>query len=169
MSACALDDGMQVFLSVRDRLFGIAFRILNDCGEAEDAVQETWLRWQMCDRSGVADPGAYLATTTKRLCLNVVQSARARHESCCGSYVPEPADAASDPQHVVERSAEWAFIAPLLERLSSAERAAFVLREAFDYAYADIAGIVGVSQANARQLVSRARRRLAPEDAAVAA
>src|SRR4029079_10254290 len=80
MSHHTLEDAAMTFLVFRDRLFGIAFRILNDSAAAEDIVQDTWVRWQTCDRSVVVEPLAFLTTTTKRLCLNTLQSARARHE-----------------------------------------------------------------------------------------
>lgn len=169
MSNDALDHAAEAFLTMRDRLFGIAYRILNDCVEAEDIVQEAWLRWQVCDRDVVVDPPAFLATTTRRLCLNAIQSARARHETCSGPCLPEPVDACSDPLLGVERSEDLALVTiTLLERLSPAERAAYVLREAFDYSYADIAALVAVSEPNARQLVSRARKHLAAERREVA-
>lgn len=164
MSDHALDCATEAFLEIRDRLFGIAYRILDDCGEAEDIVQEAWLRWQSCDRDAVLDPTAFLATTTKRLCINAMNSARARRETCCSPSFPErPADDA-DPQLVVESAEALELVtATLLERLSPTERAAYVLREAFDYPYVDIATIVSVSEPNARQLVSRARKHLAAE------
>ncbi|WP_006242411.1 sigma-70 family RNA polymerase sigma factor [Mycolicibacterium tusciae] len=159
-----LEEAAVTFLACRDRLFGIAFRILNDCAAAEDIVQDAWLRWQTCDRSVVLDPLAFLTTTTKRLCINVVQSARARHETHMDSWLPEPVDRNADPERRIEQCEALELAAlTLLERLSPPERAAYVLREAFDYSYAEIATIVEVTQANARQLVSRARKRLAAE------
>lgn len=164
MTHQSLKDAAVTFLSCRDRLFGIAFRILNDSAAAEDIVQDAWVRWQTCDRSVVLDPPAFLATTTKRLCINAVQSARARHETHAGSWLPDPADPHADPQRRIEQCEALELAAlTLLERLSPPERAAYVLREAFDYSYAEIAGIVEVTQANARQLVSRARKRLVAE------
>lgn len=164
MSNEMLEEAAVTFLAFRDRLFGIAFRILNDCAEAEDIVQDAWLRWQMCDRSVVLDPLAFLTTTTKRLCINTLQSARARHETHIELWLPEPVDHKADPQRNIEQCEALEFAAlTLLERLSPPERAAYVLREAFDYSYAEIAAIVEVTQTNARQLVSRARKRLAAE------
>lgn len=159
-----LEEAAVTFLACRDRLFGIAFRILNDCAAAEDIVQDAWLRWQTCDRSVVLDPLAFLTTTTKRLCINTVQSARARHETHMNSWLPEPVDRNADPERRIEQCEALELAAlTLLERLSPPERAAYVLREVFDYSYAEIATIVEVTQANARQLVSRARKRLAAE------
>jgi RNA polymerase sigma-70 factor (ECF subfamily) len=162
MSNETLDAAAEAFLTIRDRLFGIAYRILNDCVEAEDIVQEAWLRWQSCDRSVVIDPIAFLATTTKRLCINSMQSARARRETPVGSWLPEPVDNSADPLLGIERGEALELAAQtLLERLTPSERAAYVLREAFEYSYADIAAIVTVTESNARQLVSRARKHLA--------
>lgn len=164
MSYQTLDDAAVTFLALRDRLFGIAFRILNDSSAAEDIVQDAWVRWQTCDRSVVLDPLAFLTTTTKRLCINTLQSARARHETHAPSWLPDRMDPNADPQRLLEQCEALELAAlTLLERLSPSERAAYVLREAFDYSYAEIAGIVEVTQANARQLVSRARKRLAAE------
>ena len=164
MSHDTLEEAATTFLAVRDRLFSIAFRILNNCAEAEDIVQDAWLRWQTCDRTAVLDPAAFLTTTTKRLCINTLQSARVRRETHIGGWVAEPADHNADPLRNIEQceALEYAALA-LLERLSPSERAAYVLREAFDYSYTEIAAIVDVTQANARQLVSRARKRLAAE------
>ncbi|MFI5506005.1 sigma-70 family RNA polymerase sigma factor [Mycobacterium sp. NPDC051804] len=164
MSYQTLEQAAVTFTGFRDRLFGIAFRMLNDSAAAEDIVQEAWVRWQTCDRNVVLDPLAFLTTTTKRLCINTLQSARARHETRAGSWQPDPTDPDADPQRRVEQCEALELAAlTLLERLSPPERAAYVLREAFDYSYAEIARIVEVTQPNARQLVSRARKRLAAE------
>ena len=163
-STADLDEAAEVFLKARNRLFGIAYRILNSRSDAEDIVQEAWLRWQTCDRTAVLDPTAFLATTTARLCINVIQSARARHETHVRPWLPEPVDRSADPLLGVERSEALEYAAiTLVERLSPTERAAYVLREAFDYPYGQIAAIVGVTVQNARQLVSRARKHLAVE------
>ena len=164
MSNDTLEEAATTFLAVRDRLFGTAFRILNNCAEAEDVVQDAWVRWQMCDRTAVVDPPAFLTTTTKRLCINVLQSARVRRETHIDPRLPECVDHNADPQRNIEQCEALEFAAlTILERLTPPERAAYVLREAFDYSYAEIAAIVDVTQANARQLVSRARKRLAAE------
>jgi RNA polymerase sigma factor (sigma-70 family) len=164
MSHQSLEDAAVTFSSCRDRLFGIAFRILNDSAAAEDIVQDAWVRWQTCDRNVVLDPPAFLTTTTKRLCINALQSARARHETHAAPWLPDPVDPHADPQRRIEQCEALELAAlTLLERLSPPERAAYVLREAFDYSYAEIARIVEVTQANARQLVSRARKRLVAE------
>ena len=159
-----LEDAAVTFLAFRDRLFSIAFRILHDCAEAEDIVQDAWVRWQTCDRSVVVDPLAFLTTTTKRLCLNTLQSARARHETRAGEWIADHVDHDADPVRCIEEREALEFAAlTLLERLSPPERAAYVLREAFDYSYPEIATIIAATQANARQLVSRARKHLAAE------
>ncbi|SDL38291.1 RNA polymerase sigma-70 factor, ECF subfamily [Nonomuraea maritima] len=162
--ADALDQAASDFLELRPRLFGIAYRMLGSVAEAEDVLQEVWVRWQNTDRAGVEHPQAFLSLVTTRLSINVAQSARARRESYVGPWLPEPVDTGNDPALGAERgeALELAFLL-LLERLSPTERAAYVLREAFVYPYPDIAEILGVSAVNARQLVSRARRRLTAE------
>lgn len=153
-----------VFTSLRPRLFGIAYRMLSSATEAEDLVQEVWLRWQRCDRSQVARPGAFLATTTTRLAINALQSARVRRETYIGPWLPEPVDTSGDPYLGAERGEALEFAAlMLMEKLTPNERAAYVLREAFDYPYAQIAGILQVTQPAVRQLVSRARKHMTGE------
>lgn len=150
------------FEAVRPRLFGIAYRTLESAADADDVVQDAWIRWQGTDRNQVRDTAAFLATTTKRLALNVVQSARARRETVFQPWHPEQVDVRADPALGAERreALELALRA-LSERLSPTERAAYVLREAFDYPYRQIADVLATSEANARQLVTRARVRLA--------
>jgi RNA polymerase sigma factor (sigma-70 family) len=150
------------FQTVRPRLFGIAYRILGSVGDADDVVQDAWLRWQTTDRSKVRDVAAFLAMVTMRLALNVVESARVRHEMCCDPLALDPVDATADPALEAERSASLELVASaLLERLSASECAAYVLREGFDYPYCQIAELLTLSDANARQLVTRARIHLA--------
>lgn len=163
ISSRALGDEAAVsFTALRGRLFGVAYRMLGSVAEAEDVVQDAWLRWQAADRSAVLDPAAFLVTITTRLAINVVQSARARRETYTGPWLPEPIDTAEDPALGAERgqALELAVLL-LLEKLPPAERAAYVLSEAFDYPYARIAEILSVSEVNARQLASRARKHLA--------
>lgn len=155
------DDGLSAFMRARPRLFAVAYRILRSAAEAEDVVQEVWLRWQMTDRAVVRDAVSFLATTTTRLSINVIQSARARREIPVGPSMPEPFDTDATPGVEVEqREALHVGIRLLLERLSPAERAVYILREAFGYAYRDIASILRLREANARQMVVRARRRV---------
>ena len=159
-----LDDALAAFQAVRGRLFGIAYRMLGSASEAEDIVQEAWLRWQGTDRTVVRDPPAFLATATTRLAINALQSARSRRETYIGPWLPEPVDTSADPTLGAERAEALGFaVLVMLERLSPTERAAYVLREAFAYPYEQICEILQVSEAAARQLVSRARKHLAGE------
>jgi RNA polymerase sigma-70 factor (ECF subfamily) len=156
------DDGLSAFAEVRPRLFGIAYRMLGSAAEAEDIVQDVWLRWQATNRSAVENPPAFLATTTTRMCINFSQSARSRRETYVGPWLPEPVDTSSDPALGAERGEALGLaILLLLEKLSPTERAAYVLREAFDYSYRQIADILQMEEANGRQLVSRARKHIA--------
>ena len=156
------DDGLSAFVSVRPRLFGIAYRMLGNAAEADDIVQDVWLRWQSSNRSAVENPPAYLATTTTRLCINLAQSAHSRRETHIGTLLPEPVDTSADPASGAERSeALRRAVLVLLEKLSPSERAAYILREAFDYSYQQIADILQMEEANTRQLVSRARKHIA--------
>ncbi|WP_234587919.1 RNA polymerase sigma factor SigJ [Micromonospora sp. MH99] len=152
---------LEVFGAVRPRLFGIAYRMLGSVAEAEDVVQEAWLRWQQTDRSQVRDPIGFLVTTTSRLALNAATSAHARRELYPGPWLPEPVDTAADPTLQAERteSLELAVLL-LLERLTPAERAVYVLREAFDYPFRHIGEVLDISEAYARQLGRRARTHL---------
>ncbi|WP_433427807.1 RNA polymerase sigma-70 factor [Nonomuraea sp. CA-141351] len=159
--ASALERAAADFVELRPRLFGIAYRMLGSAAEAEDILQEVWLRWQNTDRATIENPSAFLALITTRLAINVAQSARSRRETYIGPWLPEPVDTSLDPTLGAERgeALELAFLL-LLERLTPTERAAYVLREAFVYPYTQIADILQVSLVNARQLVSRARKRL---------
>lgn len=159
-----LETAAETFLLVRGRLFGIAYRMLGSVADAEDIVQEVWVRWHGCDRSLVRDPGAFLATTTTRLALNLLQSARVRHEAYVGPWLPEPIDTAVNAELLAEQAETIEIVVLfLLERLTPIERAAYVLREAFDYPYRQIADILGCTEVNARQLVSRSRKHVASE------
>jgi RNA polymerase sigma-70 factor, ECF subfamily len=165
MSAPTISEAdVQAFHTVRPRLFGIAYRIVGSAAEADDVVQDAWIRWQETDRDDVRDAPAFLATATARLAINVIQSARARRVSHVGASVPVAIDTAADPAlHVERRDALEQGVLVLLEKLSRAERAAYVLREAFDYPHRQIARVLGLSEANARQLVARARMRLSSD------
>jgi RNA polymerase sigma-70 factor (ECF subfamily) len=157
-----LQAAAQVFTEVRPRLFGIAYRMLGSATDAEDLVQEVWLRWQACDRDAVVSPAAFLATTATRLAINVLQSARARRETYVGPWLPEPVDTSADPYLGAERGEALEFAALILmEKLTPSERAAYVLREAFDYPYSDIADVLKSTEPAVRQLVSRARKHVA--------
>lgn len=160
-----LDQATADFLVVRPRLFGIAYRIVGNAPEAEDIVQDVWLRWQRTDRSEVVDPAAFLATATTRLAINLVRSARRRHETYVASWVAgENATDEADPHAQAERDESIDLAARmLLERLSPAERATYVLREGFEYPYRRIAETLRIGTPNARQLVKRARDRLSSD------
>ena len=152
------------FQAVRQRLFGIAYGVLGSAPDADDVVQDAWMRWQGTDRSAVRHPPAFLAAATTRLAINATQSAHARRETHMGTWLAERVDAEADPARHAERAdaLERAVVA-LLEKLCATERAAYVLREAFDYPYREVARVLAVSEANARQLVTRARLHLGGE------
>ena len=157
MTTGALDD----FQTARGRLFGIAYRMLGSVTEAEDVVQDAWLRWQRVTEP-VDNPAAYLATVVTRLSLTALDSARARRETYVGPWLPEPVDTAADPLLGAERAEALSLaVLLLLERLTPAERAAYVLHEAFAYPFPEIAEILETTPANARQLASRARTHIA--------
>ncbi|MFJ9114940.1 RNA polymerase sigma-70 factor [Streptomyces sp. NPDC102394] len=151
------------FQELRPLLFSIAYRILGSVSEAEDAVQEAWLRFE----GAPAEPRsvrAYLSATVTRISIDVLRSARVRRERYVGPWFPEPllADPYEDPARAAELADSVSTAALLLlERLSPLERAVFVLREVFDFGYPDIASAVGRSEAACRQLVVRARRHMA--------
>ena len=159
-----MTQGLDTFLAVRPRLFGIAYRMLGSATEAEDVLQEVWLRWQDYDHGSVQAPAAFLATVTTRLSINAATTARARHETYIGPWLPEPVDTSADPALGAERGEALEFaVLLLLEKLTPVERAAYVLREAFDYPYATISEIVQLKEPAVRQLVSRARKHLVAE------
>ena len=144
-------------------MFGIAYRMLGSVSEAEDIVQDAWIRWQGTTET-VDNPGAFLSTVVTRLSLNALDSARARRETYVGPWLPEPVDTSADPLLGAERAEALSLaVLLLLERLTPAERAAYVLHEAFDYPYARVAEVLETSEANARQLGSRARKHIDSE------
>jgi len=152
---------VETFEQHRGRMFGIAYRMLGSASEAEDVVQDAWLRWQSADRADVIEPAAFLATIVTRLSLTALDSARARREVYVGPWLPEPVSTADDPALGAERAEAMSLaVLLLLERLSPAERAAYVLHEAFGYPFARVGEILETSEANARQLGSRARAHL---------
>ena len=158
----------QVFEEHRGYLFSIAYRLLGTVGDAEDVVQEAFLRWRRDGEQDVRSPRAYLATIVVRLCLDELRSARARREVYVGPWLPEPLITSGrtdlTDSLVLRESVSFAFLL-MLETLSPLERAVFVLREVFDYDYAEIAGMVDKSEANCRQVFHRARQRLAERQA----
>lgn len=158
MNGTGADDGLAVFLGVRPRLFAIACRMLGSVPAAEDIVQDVWIRWHRTDRSLVRSPPAFLIAATTRLAINVIHSARARKETDIGAWLPEPVDTAADPGMGAELDEALNLaVRLLLQTLLPTERAAYVLREAFDYSYREIADILRIEVPNARQLVTRAR------------
>src|ERR671925_218352 len=144
----------------RRRLLGLAYRMLGSMADAEDAVQETYVRWHGADRDKVSDAKAFLMTTTTRICLDILTSARARHEEYVGPWLPEPVldPAALAPDSRTEL-AEDLSIALLLahDRLSPLERAAFLLHDVFDFSFREVALALERSEAAGRQLAPRAR------------
>ncbi|MFG1621923.1 sigma-70 family RNA polymerase sigma factor [Kribbella sp. NPDC049227] len=164
-----LDEALATFVEVRPRLMAIAYRMLGSTSEAEDVVQEIWLRWQKTDRAVVSNPQALLATMTTRLAINVSKSARRRHETLVDRWAPDVGDARDEPAAQAERrEAVEEAVQLMMARLTPSERAAYVLREAFGYPYRQISERLHVGAANARQLVSRARAHLAADAHTVA-
>ena len=155
--------GDDAFDSLRPQLLGVAYRMLGSWADAEDVVQEAWVRWSRA--SAVQEPAAWLRTVVTRLCLDELRSARARRETYVGPWLPEPAPSgALGPLETAELrdSVSLAFLA-MLERLSPAERAVFVLREAFALPYDEVADAVGRTPAACRQLHVRAKAKLGPD------
>ncbi|MFE7960111.1 RNA polymerase sigma-70 factor [Streptomyces sp. NPDC057413] len=152
------------FETLRPRLFGLAYRMLGSAEEAEDIVQDAYLRLSGADRAGIAHLGAWLAKVVTNLCLNRLTSARARRESYVGTWLPEPvatSDGALGPLESAEqRDAVSVAMLVLLERLTPTERAVYVLREAFGYGHREIAEVLDLGEANCRQLHRRALKRL---------
>ncbi|WP_327313772.1 RNA polymerase sigma-70 factor [Streptomyces sp. NBC_01235] len=152
------------FEAHRSRLFGLAYRMLGSAHEAEDAVQDAYLRFSGADRADITYPAAWLAKTVTNLCLSRLTSARARRESYVGTWLPEPvltSDGALGPLESAEqRDAVSLAMLVLLERLTPTERAVYVLRAAFAYGYREIAEVLDLSEANCRQLYRRAEQRL---------
>lgn len=151
---------IETFDRYRPLLFSIAYRMLGVAMDAEDMVQETFLRWQSSPEA-IESPKAYLSAVVTRLCIDQLRSARVQREEYIGPWLPEPI--ATETPHdsaVLADSLSIAFLR-VLESLSPVERAAFLLREVFDYGYDEIAHIVGKSEANCRQMVKRAKARIA--------
>jgi RNA polymerase sigma-70 factor, ECF subfamily len=161
------DDRVGVFEQQRKYLFSIAYRMLGTVSDAEDVLQEAFLRWDGAQVAEVQSARAFLATVVVRLCMDQLRSARARREVYVGPWLPEPlltGDRSDLTETVVLReSLSFAFLL-MLEKLSPLERAVFVLREVFDYDYSEIAPIVDKSESNCRQAFHRARQHLASEE-----
>ncbi|MGB3808551.1 MAG: RNA polymerase sigma factor SigJ [Parvibaculum sp.] len=159
-----------IFARHRARVFAIAYRFTGTVSDAEDVVQETWLRWNGIDTSEIRSPEAWLTTAAGRLGLDHLRRLRARRETYVGPWLPEPiVEAASDrheptPEENLSLADDISMaLLHMLERLAPEERAAFLLHEAFDYDYGELATILGKSQAACRQIVSRARRRVSDD------
>ncbi|MEZ5316510.1 MAG: RNA polymerase sigma-70 factor [Vicinamibacterales bacterium] len=153
-----------VFTTGRALLFSVAYRMLGSASDAEDVLQDAWLRYRAADRSDVRSPQAFATTIVTRLCLDRLKSARATRETYIGPWLPEPilTDQEAGPDGLVERSetVTLAFLV-LLEALSPEERAVLLLKDVFGHGHAEIADILGTSADNSRQLLHRARSRLA--------
>lgn len=157
----------ETFTQLQPYLFSIAYRMLGSVMDAEDMVQEAWLRWQKSDQQQVASSKAYLASITTRLCIDHLRSAKVQRESYIGPWLPEPlvSNATTDDGErmmLLADNVSFAFM-QLLERLSPTERAVYLLRHVFDYEYREISEIVEKSEAACRQIFRRARQHLAAE------
>ncbi|MGA3093289.1 MAG: RNA polymerase sigma-70 factor [Terriglobales bacterium] len=155
------EDRLTAFSRYRGLLFSIAYRMIGSVADAEDLLQDTFIRWQEASDTDIRSPKAFLITIVSRLCINRLQSARVQREEYVGEWLPEPlaTDPGSDPLGVLrlDESLSMAFLV-MLERLTPVERAVFLLREVFDYKYAEIASALGLSEANARQILRRAQQ-----------
>ncbi len=170
MSSRGAPNPAELFEAHRPLMFGIAYRMLGSSADAEDIVQEAYLRFQRSNVDEIQSPRAFLGTIVTRLCLNQLQSARVQRETYIGPWLPEPiltgdhavlAPSAPTPAGALDlhESISLAFLT-LMEQLSPLERAVLLLREVFDYGYAEIAGIIGKDEAACRQLLSRAKKHL---------
>src|SRR5262245_26333710 len=157
MTASELDEAG--FEAHRPRLFSIAYRMLGSASEAEDVVQDAWLRARTDERADVRSPRAYLTTIVTRLCIDRLRSAERTRMEYPGPWLPEPLAEPNQESAELASSLTTAFLI-LLEQLSPTERAVFLLREVFELDFDEIAGNVGKSEANTRQILTRARRRL---------
>ncbi|RFU40049.1 RNA polymerase sigma-70 factor [Actinomadura logoneensis] len=158
-------DDVDRFEMARPRLAAIAYRLLGSAQEAEDAVQETFLRWQDADVERVEVPEAWLTKVLTNLCLNQLTSARARRETYVGRWLPEPllaGDPMLGPADTAEQRESVSYaVLTLMERLSPNERAVYVLREAFDYGHREIAEILDITESASQQLLHRAKKHVA--------
>ncbi|MFI8977388.1 RNA polymerase sigma factor SigJ [Nocardia asteroides] len=153
-----------LFESARGRLEAIAYRLLGSASDAQDAVQDTYLRWQSADRAHIETPEAWLTKVLTNLCLNQLGSARARRETYVGQWLPEPVFA-GDPmlgpaETAEQRESVSMAMLTLMERLSANERVVYVLREAFGYPHGEIAELLDITEANSQQIHRRAKQRM---------
>lgn len=157
------DNTTQTFNQYRAMLFAIAYRMMGSATDAEDIVQEAFLRWLQANEEEVRSPKSYLATIVVRLCIDQQRSARALHEIYVGPWLPEPIRTSQQQEltetAILAESLSFAFLV-MLENLGPLERAVFLLRQVFDYDYTEIAAIVGKSEANCRQVLHRANQHL---------
>jgi RNA polymerase sigma-70 factor (TIGR02957 family) len=156
---------LQLFQEQRPRLFGVAYRMLGSAGDAEDVLQDAWVRWSGVDIASVADPAAYLVRVVTNLCLSALDSARVRREVYVGPWLPEPVLTGPGSEleplaDAVQRESVSFALLVLLEKLTPTERAAYVLCEAFGYSAREAGEVIGTSEANIRQLRTRARKHL---------
>jgi RNA polymerase sigma-70 factor (TIGR02957 family) len=156
---------IEVFEKFRPRMEAIAYRLLSSASDAEDAVQDTYLRWQAADHETIETPEAWLTKVLTNLCLNRLTSARAKRETYVGQWLPEPVfagDRMLGPSETVEqRESVSIAMLTLMERLTANERVVYVLREAFGYAHSEIAVMLDLTEANCQQIYRRAKQHLA--------
>lgn len=160
-------DELEAFEGFRPRLEAIAYRLLGSAAEAEDAVQEAFLRWEAADRAQIRVPEAWLTRVLTNLCLTQLKSARARREVYVGQWLPEPVlggDPMLGPADTAEqRDSVSTAVLVLMERLTPNERAVYVLREAFAYSHAEIAELLDITEVGSQQILHRAKQHLATE------
>jgi len=165
-SAMTPTDALEPFAGLRPRLFGIAYRMLGVRADAEDVLQDAWLRWNAADRAALQSAEAWLVTVVTRLAIDRLRAAKAERESYVGWWLPEPLVEMEErtPETLAELASDLsvAFL-HMLERLAPEERAAFLLRQVFDYEYAEIAAILDKTEAAVRQIVHRASERVRQE------
>jgi RNA polymerase sigma-70 factor, ECF subfamily len=159
----AQDEQVSTFEQYRPLLFAIAYRMLGSVADAEDLLQDAFIRWQQAHLDEIESPRAFLVTVLKRLCINHLQAARLKHETYVGQWLPEPI--VTGPVHNplsalgTSESLSFAFLL-LLERLTPSERAVLILRDVFDFEYSEIAAVLGRNQASCRQILKRARQHI---------
>jgi len=158
-----MDEDARIFEAERQRLTAICYRMLGERSAAEDTVQDTWMKWADADQRAISSPAAWLTRVATRLAIDALRSARARRETYVGPWLPEPLVSTGDqPVEASFIQAQECGLALLwaMERLDASERAAFILREAFDAEYSEIGDVLQKSEAACRQMVSRARKRV---------
>ncbi|MAX23142.1 MAG: hypothetical protein CMJ19_01455 [Phycisphaeraceae bacterium] len=157
----------QLFEASRPQLLGVAYRMLGSFTDAQDAVQETYLKWHQADITQITNPAGWLTTCCTRLCLDQLKSAQHNRMHYVGPWLPEPVRSShlkqTDDPITLAETLSTAFLL-LLERMNPRERAAYLLREIFSHDYAEVAKILDVSEATCRQLVSRARKHVQAAD-----